>query len=1013
MTFTATKDATAIATWSAGSETPRAEWNGKYYSLPVGVGSTETRSYRTLITIPIDYDAIIADGGVEITRATLNLRYFNRDAYNKTDSSGSRTIYVRGLYTDFTETPGSTSATTGWKSSTTQNWNLNCSDTGGDYDAYVLTNRQSQYFNLTGTKADKTLISADITALCVRTAPSSLLTTLFETAPGLGMSYKGLLLIDTSVNGHNKAAEFYSIEGAEAYSTDAPQIVVEYTVNAKPSKPVIVSPKYGDLQSGTDVTFSAEFVDTDVADTITKFDLEISINSDWSTPFYSSQYSTTATPFTAVVPMSNFDSNIDYYYRIRTYDQWGTVGLWSTDANAYFTAPTNTGGQVDPEGNPNFSTTKTIGRNKYRLEFYPLLASLNGFDPNPCAVIFDAKKIGIAQAVNGPGEFFFTLPSKHAQIAFIEPQRTFWRACRWDQDDGFFRVMGEGLVVKSVSQPNEVVFYGIDKLGMVDRQLSATDNILSEYSHIDITIGELHDSITKRNISTSAITGARSYAKATITDVTINSSKSITGITFPTGGTVRFATATNTFRVGERVTITGVVPTSYNLSDQIITGVSSSYVEIASSLTTAWSSGGTITSGTIRYTANNTFQQNDIVDIAGITPSALNISNATIRSATSTNFDVWSTSTGTYSSGGEATPDKYGYVTYTSANTYVAGQVVTISSVVGDASWNQELVTISSRTATAFDVKSASSGTYTSGGIATPAKTILDMGWGESPTTRFRDYSEENAGNDTQSTTKSVKAIGLGCMTALAAMADLVMAGSSDKVIIENPNIGQAAAKIDTMSVGLRHRHLTLEQQEKSNWWLMYRSNLKRFVVNDNLDMMATRANVINETTIGSNSSLSAYNGNTDATLYAQYGLIDKIERVADVGSKIDYAAQLQYNLQPDRLFSIELDIVPNSIVPFKGYGVGDSLSVFIKDDQVDISKDLDVVAQQWIGNANGAEFLALGFAQKITQKFMTASQTAPLVTEPIRVTSATIGTTTTIPTASGTGTSSFSWSKR
>ena len=65
-------------------------------------------------------------------------------------------------------------------------------------------------------------------------------------------------------------------------------------------------------------------------------------------------------------------------------------------------------------------------------------------------------------------------------------------------------------------------------------------------------------------------------------------SGSITGISFPVSGTVRFA-ATNDFSVGDSITIYGVVPDVYNLYNVTVTGRSSSYFEISSTQTAAYS----------------------------------------------------------------------------------------------------------------------------------------------------------------------------------------------------------------------------------------------------------------------------------------------------------------------------------------------------------------------------------------------------------------------------------------
>lgn len=987
-TFTTTVDASALASYSSGTETGLSNWNGAFRSNPVGVSNSGSFAYRSLVNIPIDFTTLT--GATQITAATLNLKYFNGTG-RQTVNTGSRRVNFHRLITAFTKGVG-TDATNGWATSTTQNWNSRVKIAGTHYDSSV-----DGYLDLSGAQADKASHSVDILPFIQKIAPASLLVGATTGVAGGGQTNNGLLMKMNSVSSASiNGAEFYSQEGAVTYSSTAPTITITYSTNTKPDKPVPTSPLSLALQSGENITFTATHSDPDAGDLPSKFDLEISKNSDWSLPIFTSQYVTTTTPLTASVPMVNFDSNINYYWRVRSYDTAGVASDWSTLTTASFTAPTNTTGFPPPEGNPNFATTTTIARNKYRLEFYPLLASLNGFDPKPSAVIFDAKKIGISQEVNNAGQFFFTVKSDHPQLQFIVPQKTMWRACRWDENKGYFRVLSEGIVVKSVTYPHEVVFYGIDKVGMMERTMVSTEFTGADYSHIDVTFANLHDDIMARNVSPATITGATVYPTATITGVTIPAPATITGISFPVAGTVRFA-ATNTFWVGQRVSITGVTPSTYNLSNQIITGVNAAWFEIASSLTASWSSGGTATSGTIRFTANNTFAVNDVVTITGVTPTVFNLIDEEIKAATATTFDVWDAVTGTYTSGGVATPAKNGIIRYTAANTFFTGQVVTITGIT-PSGFNLALKTIVERDAAWFEIKDPFIGTYTSGGTATPAKTIMDMGWGESPTTFFRDYSITNGTNATATAQKSIAVAGQQAATAMSAMADVLMAGTTDRVIIENPNIGLPAAKIDTMSVGLRHRHLTDTQVVTPNWWLRYGTNVKRYSVNDNLDLMATRASVLNTAFVDSAAVLTAYNGNTDAALYAEYGLIDKVERTEDERNDIDFSAQLQYNLRPDRLFTIEVDVVPNAITPYEGYVVGDDINVYIVDDKLDIRKPLTLTAQQWIGNANGAEYLAFGFSQVVKQSFIkpdSVQSPVETVTPPATTTPSSVGMAT------------------
>lgn len=58
--------------------------------------------------------------------------------------------------------------------------------------------------------------------------------------------------------------------------------------------------------------------------------------------------------------------------------------------------------------------------------------------------------------------------------------------------------------------------------------------------------------------------------------------------------------------------------------------------------------------GIVTYTATNTFIPGDIVTISGVTPSAYNLSNVTVTEANGSTFKISNTATGTYSTGGTA-----------------------------------------------------------------------------------------------------------------------------------------------------------------------------------------------------------------------------------------------------------------------------------------------------------------------------------------------------------------------
>lgn len=92
--------------------------------------------------------------------------------------------------------------------------------------------------------------------------------------------------------------------------------------------------------------------------------------------------------------------------------------------------------------------------------------------------------------------------------------------------------------------------------------------------------------------------------------------------------------------------------------------------------------------GTVTYTAANSFVNGQTVTISGALPSAYNLSTVTIASASSTQFTVTNGATGTYVSGGSATATVAvrPLVTATApSNAYYAAPSIFIASVAGSA----------------------------------------------------------------------------------------------------------------------------------------------------------------------------------------------------------------------------------------------------------------------------------------------------------------------------------------
>jgi hypothetical protein len=113
-------------------------------------------------------------------------------------------------------------------------------------------------------------------------------------------------------------------------------------------------------------------------------------------------------------------------------------------------------------GNSDISTVEAIG------DPISIVTEHVGREPGSVtAIISDAKKIGVSEAYNSPGDFFFTLPTFHPQISACKPLETHW-ALEMYRSEGWKEVQ-QGWLVDQDPTPEETVFYGSDYLGMLAR----------------------------------------------------------------------------------------------------------------------------------------------------------------------------------------------------------------------------------------------------------------------------------------------------------------------------------------------------------------------------------------------------------------------------------------------------------------------------------------------------------------------------------------------------------------
>lgn len=106
-------------------------------------------------------------------------------------------------------------------------------------------------------------------------------------------------------------------------------------------------------------------------------------------------------------------------------------------------------------------------------------------------ILEDARNIGVSRYATSPGELYFTLQSLHPQISIIEPFATHYEYQQYRR--GRWVSLEYGIFVDFDATEDEVVFYGMDYLGLLsvsiegahqiakspNKQISTKHNVLS------------------------------------------------------------------------------------------------------------------------------------------------------------------------------------------------------------------------------------------------------------------------------------------------------------------------------------------------------------------------------------------------------------------------------------------------------------------------------------------------------------------------------------------------------
>lgn len=846
-------------------------------TLPVGLSSGLLRKARSGVTFPnIDFSVMNT-----ITSATLTCYYSDPtpDYQVNQTCTGARTVHVRRATASI--------AGDAWT------FSKNYTTTG------------AANISLIANQADTSVFTIDVSSIVASWKS--------------GTAQEGLILAlsgDTTDAYTTGTAGSTAVPGA-GFASYGFTLTIDYTtVPTAPSAPQLViqnnTTDGGTYGSTTPIkTFSAStttqcnlrfsFVDINETDGdyCQQYTIEVFNNSSYSgSPVWSEVKATTGNPtgtITYVLDFNNVPKDVDLYWRVKTADTMpGTYGSYSSLTNgsgssqeiakfrvqaANVEPPPGGGGG----GNPTYASVSTFARNKFRVEFYQIQDTVTAgleidkadsnpnivpsFNPTPkksadgnwlaSAIIHDAKKIGVSQQVNGAGEFFLTLPSNHPQIGGIVPLRTFWRACRWDEQGGYFIVVGEGLVTETASSPNEVIVYGIDKLGMLSRLFVSVDVTMrgGYYTFGDGTaangfrLDQIHDSLlpaaggVEQTVTRSVTTRVSAADASKGTEVTLTTS------------------AAHTFVVGDVVTV----------SDMAISFLNGTFIITRVGSTTQFS-----------YNINNTSSE-------AIFSSTSDPGTAVVNRYTRTMFEPF-----------QATRNILNNTTDVSSN--------------------------------------PSSGTL---------RTVTEK--------------------------RSIMCDGKSYLDTLAEFADILMAGTTDVVIIENPNIGLPADNPKNLNQGIQYRHHSETQIPSPKFWLKYGDSVNNFRYEPFTSKIASRASVINyayDTSAATSTSLFGVKSALNNPIYDNYGLIEVFERIDDERNDIQFAGNLLYNKYPNQVVEFNLAVVSTQITPFQGYKVGDLIQVYLNRRNVSVTDKFALTRQEWMGKEDGSEDISFIFSPQQRASF-------------------------------------------
>jgi hypothetical protein len=160
-----------------------------------------------------------------------------------------------------------------------------------------------------------------------------------------------------------------------------------------------------------------------------------------------------------------------YEWRVRITDSLGGVAEWDNDI---FTIEEDS---PDDEGDLEFTTGYSNIRPAQRI----LIKDMNYSNRGPgkvIAIIEDFSNLGVSWYASAPGELYFTLPVTHPQVAVIEPMTTHYEYQQYRR--GRWVGLAYGLIRDFDAKEDDVVFYGIDYLGLLSWSIEAAKQTAKE-----------------------------------------------------------------------------------------------------------------------------------------------------------------------------------------------------------------------------------------------------------------------------------------------------------------------------------------------------------------------------------------------------------------------------------------------------------------------------------------------------------------------------------------------------